>query len=105
MARLTKSQLLSPRTKEVTVDDWGGEIVIRALSGRERQDLAVFAASEEAKTAPLQMQAMAVVFACIEPSFESADEVLAISGAGIQQAFAAIMSLSGLADAEEIEGN
>lgn len=105
MARLTKSQLLNPRTKEVTIDDWGGEIVIRALSGRERQDLAVFAASEEAKSAPLQMHAMAVVFACVEPTFDRTDEVLELSGAGIQQAFAAIMSLSGLADAEEIEGN
>jgi hypothetical protein len=105
MARLTKSQLRSPRTKEVTIDDWGGEILIRSLSGRERQDLAVFASSEAAKLEPVKMQAMAVWYGCVEPSFENEEEVLDSPGTGIQQAFQAIMEHSGLGDPDEAKGN
>lgn len=105
MARLTKSQLLSPKTKEVTVADWGGEIVIRALSGRERQDIAVYHSSPEAAAEPLRAQAMTVYFGCVEPSFDSVDEVMGLSGAGIQQASLAIMAHSGLGDVDEAKGN
>lgn len=105
MARLTKSQLLSPKTKEVHIADWGGEIVIRALSGRERQELHAFMLSDAGKAEPLKGQAMAVCFAGVEPSFDTEDEVLDLSGAGIGEAFRAIMEHSGLVDPDEAKGN
>ena len=106
MAILTKSKLLAPRTNEAHIEDWGGEIVIRPLSGRERQDIATFASSEEGRLAPIRMQAIAVAYACVEPEFASADEVLALSGEGISQAFRAVMAASGLGEsADETVGN
>lgn len=105
MARLTKSQLLSPKTKEVTIADWGGEIVIRALSGRERQELHAYMLSEEGKAAPLTGQAMAVWYAAVDPTFENEEQVLDLSGAGIGEAFRAIMEHSGLVDPDEAKGN
>lgn len=105
MARLTKSELLSPKTKEVHIADWGGEIVIRALSGRERQDIAVYHGSKEASAEPLRAQAMTVFFGCVEPAFDTVDEVMGLSGAGIQQAALAVMQHSGLSDPDEAKGN
>lgn len=106
MAILTKSKLAVPKTQKVHIADWDGEIVIRPLSGRERQDIAAYAASDEMKTAPVRMQAMAVAYACVEPEFSSADEVLEFSGAGIAEAFRAIMLASSLREAvEDAVGN
>jgi hypothetical protein len=106
MAILSKSKLLAPRTTEVTIEDWGGEIVIRPLSGRERQDIHTFSQSEEGAKALIRMQAMAVAYACVEPDFASADEVLELSGAGISQAFDAVMKASGLGEsADDTVGN
>ena len=106
MAILTKSKLLAPRTTEAHIEDWGGEIVIRPLSGRERQDIHFFSQSEEGVKAVIRMQAMTVAYACVEPEFASADEVLALSGAGISQAFNAIMAVSGFGEsADDTVGN
>lgn len=105
MAILTKSQLASPKTQQITIADWGGEIVIRPLSGRERQDIATFAGSEAGRQAPIRMQAIAVAYACVEPDFDSADEVLELSGKGIEEAFEAVMRASGIGDAADAVGN
>jgi hypothetical protein len=105
MAILTKSQLAASKTQQITIADWGGEIIIRPLSGRERQDIATFAASDAGKQAPIRMQAMAVAFACVEPAFDSADEVLELSGKGIEEAFQAVIKASGIGDAADAVGN
>ncbi len=105
MAILTKSQLAVPKTQQIIIADWGGDIIIRPLSGRERQDIAAFAGSEAGKLAPIRMQAMAVAFACVEPAFDSADEVLELSGKGIEEAFTAVVAASGIGNAADAVGN
>src|SRR5579859_632078 len=104
MALLTKTQILAAddlRRETVSVPEWGGEVLVRALSEAERQAL-LKDYDEEATDTRAKLCALAIVDESGAPLFTAADvEALSKkSAAALDAIFEAAKRLAGLAKGE-----
>lgn len=110
---LSRAELLSKKTlKHSTVKIALGEVGIRELNGREREDVfALLAGAELAITPGMQSKVAlwCVVDENLDPVFEPGDEekINAMGGKALEAIVLGVLALSGMTDAsaEEIEKN
>lgn len=117
--RLSRDDILKAEdliTEEVEVPEWGGSVLVRGMSGRERDD---FESSMVVRAAGQMVQDFAntrakIVARCVvgddgQPLFTSADVTVLgeKSGAALDRVFTVASRLSGLGekDVEELAGN
>lgn len=96
----------------VEVPEWGGQVLVRGLTGRERDRLEQSMLEMDGKTATIKlegMRALLVVMGCIEPTFSKEDmEWLGEkNGSAVDRIATTIQRLSGLSksDIGEMTGN
>ncbi len=120
MAVLTRDQIMQAddlRTETVAVPEWGGEVIVKALTGRERDRFeASIAGERQGKRVKLDLENIRARFvaACVvdeagQPLFYPSDVALLgeKSAAALQRVFEVGQRLSGLSDddVEELAGN
>jgi hypothetical protein len=119
MPILTRDQILSAQdlpTETVAVPEWGGDVLVRGLTGTERDAYEASMVKQVGNQAKMNMDNMRakLVALCIVDEtgkriFTQADaETLGKkSGTGLQRVFLVAQRLSGLTtkDVEEAEGN
>ena len=114
MARLTREQILKAddiKEKEIKVPEWGGEVVVKTLSAKERSKMMseIFDLRTGAAKNPETYYQIAIYYGCVDPKFEKADiEALGDkSGVALERVGQAILRMAGLdpASIEEISKN
>lgn len=120
MAYLTRDQILAAddiATEVVDVPEWGGEVLVKGLTGRERDQFEESILVQNGKTRPkmklANMRAKFVALSIVDDGgrriFDDADiESLGQkSAAALQRVFEVAQQLSGLSDddLEELEKN
>lgn len=120
MAVLTRDQIMQAddlRTELIAVPEWGGEVIVKALTGRERDAFeASIAGERQGKRVKLDLENIRARFvaACVvdeagQPLFYPSDVALLgeKSAAALQRVFEVGQRLSGLSDGdvEELAGN
>lgn len=120
MAVLTRDQIMQAddlRTEIVAVPEWGGEVIVKALTGRERDAFEASIAGERSgRRVRLDLQNIRARFvaSCVvdehgQPLFYPSDVALLgeKSAAALQRVFEVGQRLSGLSDddVEELAGN
>ncbi len=120
MAFLTRDQILNAddvKTKEVKVPEWGGSVVVRAMSGKERDafEESVIEIKNGHKSTKLDnFRAKLVQKTVIDPETKelmfSAADIEALgrkSAAALDRVFSTAQKLNGLSpsDVEELEKN
>jgi len=120
MAVLTRDQIMAAedmQTEIVPVPEWGGEVIVKALTGRERDAFEASIAGERSgKRVKLDLENLRARFvaACVvdekgQPLFYPSDVKLLgeKSAAALQRVFAVGQRLSGLSDddVEELAKN
>lgn len=120
MAILTRDQIMAAddlQTESVAVPEWGGEVIVKGLTGRERDAFeAALVAGRQGKRARLNLDNIRARFvaACVvdergQALFYPSDvELLGEkSAAALQRVFEVGQRLSGLSDedVEELAGN
>lgn len=119
MAFLTKAQILAAqdiKTEPVEVPEWGGEVLVRGLSGAERdgfEDRIIKREGKQSRVVLKDVRAKLVAICMVdgqgERMFSDAEvaDLTKKSAAALQRVFEVAQRLSGLtdADAEELEKN
>lgn len=103
MARLSREQILNAKDikeKEIKVPEWGGEVLIKTLSAKERSLMMseIFDLRTGAPKNPETYYQIAIYYGCVDPKFERTDiEVLGNkSGVALERVGQAILRLAGL---------
>ena len=109
---LTRESILAAqdlKTESVAVPEWGGEVMIRVLSGAQRDRLDAFLARTLDKDGKLKdptgMRTLVCVLACCDAQGaalfkpEDVDALKAKSSAALDRVFKAAAKLNGLGDA------
>jgi hypothetical protein len=116
---LTRDAILaaaSLKTEEVDVPEWGGIVLVRELSGRERDEWEASLAVQRGKqmvpdvaNMRAKLAARCIVGADLEPVFTQQDVAALgeLSAAALDRVFEVASRLSGLSetDLEEMQGN
>jgi hypothetical protein len=119
MAHLSRDEILaskSLRTEEVAVPEWGGSVLVRELSGRERDEWEASLAVQRGKTMVpdvanirAKLAARTIVSDDGEPVFTQSDVAALgeLSAAALDRVFDVASRLSGLnpEDVEAMTGN
>lgn len=119
MALLKRSEILAVddlKTETVSVPEWGGEVMVRSLTGAERdyfESSIVSLDGKKTKTDLSNVRAKLVVVSCVDENGDSlftAEDVEALgekSASALQRVFEVAQHLSGLtaADVEELAKN
>ena len=113
--RLSRSDILKAEdlpTEEVAVPEWGGSVLVRGLTGRERDLFEVSMAKREGKQMVPDVnnvRAKLVAWCCVDDDgefvFDQAGDVEALgekSGAALNRVYEVAARLSGLSD-EDVE--
>jgi hypothetical protein len=110
MSRLTREAILSVddrRTETFHVDEWGGEVTIRMMSGEQREDLEIKIANREKNgLAGRRIRALAVVYSLVDergqPLFttKDVDALAEKSGTALDKILERIIALNGMNNAE-----
>jgi hypothetical protein len=116
---LTREQILQANdlpTQEVPVPEWGGSVLVRGLTGKERDEFEMSMIQMTGPSVELRMQnarARLVALGCIDEQGNrlfTAKDVEALSrksGAALDRVYSAIQKLSGLSadDMKELTAN
>ncbi len=114
MARLTRDLILAApdiRTEEVNVEEWGGSVLVRGLTGAERDAYEATVVTLRGKRRELNLAnvraklcALCIVDDAGQRLFSDADiaKLGEKSGAALQRVFKVAQQLSGLSD-EDVE--
>jgi hypothetical protein len=115
---LTKEQILSAddiKTETVLVPEWGGDVIVRGLSGVERDayEMAVYRPDGKLTNNPRNIRSQLVARSCVDENgkrlFTSldAEQLGKKSGAALDRVFEVAAKLSGIRkeDIEEIAKN
>lgn len=112
MAILTREEILNAddlTRKLVAVPEWGGEVYVRTMTGRERETMAASAQGSEMENVQARLVASACVDEAGERVFTLADveDLGAKSCAALARVFTAVMELNAITDedVEEMAGN
>jgi len=110
MSRLTREQILSIKDvqeEEVYIEQWGGSVLVRSLSGNERNRILNICMNKKGKMDSSKLYPLLIVAGCVDPAFSKEDiDALNNKNAGALEKLAkVIMKLSGLGpeDLEEDE--
>lgn len=107
MKRLSREDILTSKdleTKEVEVKEWGGSVLVQALSGKKRSDIMNACMNDKGKMDLNKLYPALMVAGCVEPEFKKADaEALNEKNSGaIEKVCKVISALSGI-NQEDVE--
>lgn len=112
MKRLSREDILNAKdleTEEVEVKEWGGTVLVRALTGKKRAEVLEYSINDKGKVDLNKLYPSLLVAGCVEPEFKKADaELLSEKSSGaIEKVCKAISRLSGIneGDIEESKKN
>lgn len=121
MARLTREQLLSKgpelKTVEIELDDWGGSLLVRALSGKHRKSVESALMKFQNTGNQSDVRELVAVFSIVddegEPYFSMKEKELlsTFSGKELDKIFMRVLDISGMSEdaqklaSEDLEKN
>jgi len=108
MARLSRDAILNAKDitqEEVEVKEWGGTVLVKALSGKKRSDIMESCMNDKGKMDLNKLYPALMVTGCLEPEFKRADaEALNEKNSGaIEKVCKVISRLSGI-NQDDVEG-
>lgn len=101
MARLSREDILAKKDiveEEVEVEQWGGSVMVKSLSGKERARVVDECTNKKGKYITTKLYPALLVAGCVEPRFtaEDADALNSKNSGALETVAKVIMRLSGI---------